>query len=178
MQAHAVVFCRLCSTEVAAMILKRRVWSLLFTLLIGGVSLAVAQSEVSSTAQESTQNTQRISTAVLSGEAVFDYNTFHLSAAAVTALNKLINDLNGFVAVDSVKVIGHTDDVGSDKYNRQLSEKRARFIARFFARRFPDIEVSALGVGESSPIATNTTAEGRQRNRRVEIQVIARGVKP
>ncbi len=119
-----------------------------------------------------------ISTAVLSGEAVFAYNSYVLTKESIQALDKLIKDLDDFVMVDSVKVIGHTDDRGSDKYNQQLSERRARYIAQFFSRRFPNIEVSSLGAGESSPIATNSTPEGRKRNRRVEIQVIARGANP
>jgi len=147
-------------------------------LLVSNALVVLAQSNEDDAVQGTTETTQQITTAVLSGEAVFDYNTFVLSPSAVTVLNKLIDDLNGFLAVDSVKIIGHTDNVGSDKYNRQLSEKRARFIASFFAKRFPHLEVSAVGAGESLPIATNETAEGRHRNRRVEIQVIARGVKP
>lgn len=116
-----------------------------------------------------------ISTAVLSGEAVFEYNRYVLSAESIEVLNKLIRDLNDFALVESVKVIGHTDDRGSEKYNQQLSEKRARYIAQFFARKFPAIAVSAHGLGEMSPIASNATPEGRERNRRVEIQVVAKG---
>jgi len=153
----------------------RLFWGVLF---VSHALVVWAQSNEDGVEQGTTETTQQVSTAVLSGEAVFDYNAFSLKPSAVTVLNKLIDDLNGFLAVDSVKIIGHTDNVGSDKYNRQLSEKRARFIASFFLKRFPHLEVSALGAGESLPIATNETAEGRQRNRRVEIQVIARGVKP
>lgn len=157
---------------------------LLVTLLAGSTLSALAQTELAQPEQSVEKSpsepaaTTMISTAVLSGEAVFAYNSYVLTQESILSLDKLISDLDDFVMVDSVKVIGHTDDRGSDKYNQQLSERRARFIAQFFSRRFPNLAVSSLGAGESSPIASNSTEEGRGRNRRVEIQVIARGVNP
>ncbi|MBX2885297.1 MAG: OmpA family protein [Granulosicoccus sp.] len=158
--------------------------SVIFLVFPGG--LVLAQSEATPTGakvgNESSDtpsvptSVPMISTAVLSGEAVFAYNSYVLSNESIQVLNKLIRDLDDFASVESIKVIGHTDDRGSDKYNLQLSEHRARYIAQFFARRFPSLKVSALGAGESSPIASNATAEGRERNRRVEIQVIAKGL--
>ncbi|MBX2823291.1 MAG: OmpA family protein [Gammaproteobacteria bacterium] len=167
------------------MISKKPLLSRLFTglypvivLLLCTCAQASAQDDPGIGSAGDGASPQLISTAVLSGAAIFEYNSYQLTPAAVGALNKLINDLDGFVAIDSVKVIGHTDDKGSEKYNRELSSKRARYIAHFFAKRFPHLNVISVGAGESSPVASNDTAAGRQRNRRVEIQVLARGVKP
>lgn len=123
----------------------------------------------------SAQN-KTIKTAVLSGEAVFDYNTFTLSQQGVLTLNRLIDQLSIYEQVESVRIVGHTDDRGSAEYNRILSERRARYIAHLFKQRFQRSDIIVVGAGESTPIASNETAEGRQRNRRVEIQVIVRGV--
>ncbi|MEE9207852.1 MAG: OmpA family protein [Gemmatimonadota bacterium] len=68
------------------------------------------------------------------------------------------------------EIQGHTDGVGSDEYNQQLSVKRSRAVLDFISENFPDLEIdlfSVRGFGESEPIATNSTPEGRQENRRV-----------
>jgi OmpA-OmpF porin, OOP family len=67
-------------------------------------------------------------------------------------------------------VVGHTDNVGSERYNQGLSERRARAVADYLAARgIPVSRVAAVGVGESQPVASNATAEGRAQNRRVEV---------
>ena len=71
-----------------------------------------------------------------------------------------------------IDVTGHTDSTGSDQYNLELSQKRASSVANYLmaqgldARRF-----YIVGAGESQPIATNDTPEGREQNRRVEIRL-------
>jgi outer membrane protein OmpA-like peptidoglycan-associated protein len=76
----------------------------------------------------------------------------------------------------AIEITGHTDNTGSDSYNYALSEKRATTVAHYlqaqgvFAQRF-----SVRGLGEAQPIADNSTAEGRQQNRRVEIRLIPVG---
>ncbi len=68
-----------------------------------------------------------------------------------------------------VTIEGHTDDRGDAAYNRNLSQRRAQAIADMLVADFgiPASRVSAIGYGESRPVATNDTVEGRQRNRRV-----------
>jgi len=68
-----------------------------------------------------------------------------------------------------VTIEGHTDSRGSAEYNRNLSQQRADAIAGILKDRFgvPAARVTAIAYGESRPIDTNDTAEGRQRNRRV-----------
>ncbi|SFJ09434.1 OmpA family protein [Jannaschia pohangensis] len=70
----------------------------------------------------------------------------------------------------TVQVLGHTDSDGSAAYNQDLSERRARAVAGVLLEAgVSGSRVVPIGRGESQPIATNQTAEGRQQNRRVEI---------
>jgi len=71
-----------------------------------------------------------------------------------------------------LEVEGHTDSVGSDEYNQQLSEKRAEAVRSYLVQQgIPDSAIVARGLGKSSPVATNDTPEGRQQNRRVEMVI-------
>ena len=74
-----------------------------------------------------------------------------------------------------VEIGGHTDSQGSDSFNQKLSEKRANSVRDYLLNNFSDINpenLTATGYGESSPIASNETAEGRDKNRRVELKVL------
>ncbi len=65
--------------------------------------------------------------------------------------------------------VGHTDDRGSDEYNRQLSLQRAEVVVQWFADRGVDpAHITAQGAGESEPLAANDTAEGRRQIRRIQ----------
>jgi OOP family OmpA-OmpF porin len=69
-----------------------------------------------------------------------------------------------------IEIAGHTDSVGSQAYNQILSEKRAASVKRYLMDRFPisSDNLSVKGYGPDSPVASNNTPEGRERNRRVE----------
>jgi len=68
------------------------------------------------------------------------------------------------------EVGGHTDSVGSDSYNQRLSERRANAVKNdLISRGVPASQLTAVGYGETRPVASNDTAEGRAANRRVEI---------
>jgi OOP family OmpA-OmpF porin len=70
-----------------------------------------------------------------------------------------------------IQIEGHTDSVGSDRYNQSLSQKRAESVKRYLLQHFslqPD-HLTAVGYGESKPLASNKTAEGRSKNRRVQV---------
>ncbi|HUS53941.1 MAG TPA: OmpA family protein [Thermohalobaculum sp.] len=69
-------------------------------------------------------------------------------------------------------IVGHTDSTGSDAYNQALSERRAGSVSNHFRSRgvVPE-RMAAYGVGETQPVASNNTAEGRQQNRRVELKI-------
>lgn len=72
----------------------------------------------------------------------------------------------------TIVIEGHTDSTGSDAYNQSLSERRAWSVQRLLVERGVNpSRITAIGYGESRPVATNATPEGRQMNRRVEIRV-------
>lgn len=72
-----------------------------------------------------------------------------------------------------VQIFGHTDDVGSDEYNEQLSEQRAETVRHYLVEAgiAPDV-LSITGLGKSSPLVKGTDPESRQRNRRVELAIV------
>lgn len=72
-----------------------------------------------------------------------------------------------------IEVAGHTDDTGSDQYNQLLSERRAESVAGFLRRQgVDDRRIVVRGYGEQYPIAPNTTPQGREQNRRVELTLV------
>ena len=72
-----------------------------------------------------------------------------------------------------IDVYGHTDSTGSDSYNQALSDRRAAAVADYLATRgVQSARIATRGFGETQPIATNETEEGRAANRRVEIKIV------
>jgi outer membrane protein OmpA-like peptidoglycan-associated protein len=72
-----------------------------------------------------------------------------------------------------INVTGHTDSTGSDAYNLTLSQKRAASVGQYLASHGIDpVRIATQGMGESAPIAGNDTPEGRQLNRRVELELV------
>ena len=72
-----------------------------------------------------------------------------------------------------IDVYGHTDNTGSDAYNQQLSEQRARSVASFLAGQgVRSDRMIVSGFGESRPVASNESEQGREQNRRVEIRIV------
>ena len=71
--------------------------------------------------------------------------------------------------VKNFEIDGYTDSDGSDEHNQVLSEKRANSVKNFLVSQGVNAEITTKGYGESKPVASNDTAEGRQKNRRVEI---------
>jgi len=107
----------------------------------------------------------------LSGGLLFDTGKTALKAGAKSTLTKIAEQLKTNPAA-RVSVEGHTDSVGSDEKNQQLSQKRADAVRDFIvAAGVPADHVTAAGKGEAEPIATNKTAAGRQQNRRVELVI-------
>jgi OOP family OmpA-OmpF porin len=74
-----------------------------------------------------------------------------------------------------IEVVGHTDDVGDDAYNQELSEQRAAAVRDYLVAGGVDAsKIVTVGMGESMPVASNTTDEGRAENRRVDVLVLGR----
>ncbi len=108
----------------------------------------------------------------MNSEVSFDFNSSRLQPAFERSLEKVAGILNRYPRT-RIKIIGHTDNVGSEVYNQQLSEKRARAVG--FAledRGVASSRISTVGRGESQPRTTNSTEAGRQLNRRVEMLII------
>jgi len=117
-----------------------------------------------------------ISIATLGGKALFDTDSDSLNGGGEQALADLLVQLEKFQEITAMYVTGHTDSRGSESYNQDLSERRAATVAAYLEAAYPDVNVTAQGMGESVPRETNSTPEGRQANRRVEIQVTAKSV--
>jgi outer membrane protein OmpA-like peptidoglycan-associated protein len=72
-----------------------------------------------------------------------------------------------------LQIIGHTDNVGKDAYNLELSNKRANAVKKYLvSKNIPETSITSIGKGETMPIADNKTAEGRFKNRRVEFIIV------
>ena len=98
----------------------------------------------------------------------FETNSYVLKDESKTELNKLISFLNNNKAV-KIEIGGHTDNVGSVESNKALSENRAKAVFNYLkANRVEEARLSYKGYGESMPISTNDTEEGKALNRRTE----------
>ncbi len=102
----------------------------------------------------------------------FDFDKATLRNESYPELNRLLEFMNNYPNM-RINILGHTDNIGAEAYNQQLSERRAEAVARFL--RVNGINTDRLiveGKGESAPVATNETEQGRQQNRRVEFEII------
>jgi outer membrane protein OmpA-like peptidoglycan-associated protein/predicted nucleic acid-binding Zn-ribbon protein len=107
------------------------------------------------------------------GELLFAVNSDEVQESAHDTLAK-VAELMSVYDDRQVLIIGHSDAVGDAAYNKQLSERRAGLVKQFFIDNF-EVEENRLatrGWGESRPIASNTTLDGRRANRRVEVLIL------
>jgi outer membrane protein OmpA-like peptidoglycan-associated protein len=101
----------------------------------------------------------------------FDFNKSIIRSDAVAVLNEAAETLKAEGGI-AVIVEGHTDSVGSDAYNQKLSQRRADAVRQYLVKHgIPANRITAEGFGESRPVASNDTADGRAQNRRVELRV-------
>lgn len=108
----------------------------------------------------------------LSAGALFDVNSASIKDAGKAELRQLAAHINKLANVQSVDIVGYTDSSGSASYNQKLSQRRAAAVQTFLMQNGVSPRVmSTLGLGEDKPVASNATAEGRARNRRVEITI-------
>ena len=100
-----------------------------------------------------------------SGKAIIETEYFILLATVQRALRKFPNS--------SISIEGHTDSVGDDRYNENLSYERAMAVKRYLVANMGLAEnrITALGFGETRPIASNETREGKAQNRRIDIVI-------
>ncbi|WP_169795407.1 OmpA family protein [Kribbia dieselivorans] len=103
----------------------------------------------------------------LAADVLFDVDKATLGSKANTVIDKAVAELKG--ASGTVTITGHTDDTGDNAHNLDLSKRRAAAVEKALTGKLSGVTFRVAGKGESEPIATNKTAEGRQLNRRVTI---------
>ncbi len=103
------------------------------------------------------------------GNVLFDFDKAVIKPEAYPLLNEVVDILRQNPGLN-VTFEGHTDSIGTDRYNQKLSERRANAVMQYMLNKgIPASQISTAGYGESQPRATNQTDEGRALNRRVEI---------
>jgi OOP family OmpA-OmpF porin len=103
------------------------------------------------------------------GSANFDFDKAQLKPSGRDVLDGAVKTLRDNPSLHVV-VEGHTDSVGKDAYNQKLSERRAKAVRDYLVREgIEPSRITTRGYGESRPVASNDTAEGRAENRRAEI---------
>jgi len=99
---------------------------------------------------------------------LFDFDKWYLKKASIDIVGKLVMLLKRDPSL-RLEVRGHTDSVGDPRYNKRLSERRADAVIEYMVKNGISPErLSAVGMGSEKPIASNTTPEGRRKNRRTE----------
>ena len=105
-------------------------------------------------------------------DVLFDFDKATIKPEGRSKLDDLDNKVKG-INLEVVIDIGHTDSIGADAYNQRLSVRRAESVKAYLVSRgIEPNRVYTEGKGEKQPIASNKTKDGRQKNRRVEIEVI------
>lgn len=108
-------------------------------------------------------------------EILFDFNSAALRSSSRDELREMADVFDRY-GDTTIVVAGHTDSTGSASYNERLSERRASTVANYLENLgVRGSRLDSVGYGESKPKASNDTASGRQRNRRVELYVRANG---
>ena len=108
----------------------------------------------------------------LNADALFDFDKSVLKPAAQASLDSLAGKVKS-LTLEVIVAVGHTDSIGTDAYNQKLSIRRAEAVKKYLVSQ--GIEAKRIyveGKGESQPVADNKTAEGRAKNRRVQIEAI------
>ena len=127
---------------------------------------ALASSEAASVSREG-----NLLAVTFRGDVTFDTNSTVVRPGLQSELHRVAGVMNQYPNT-LVRVEGHTDSKGSDEYNMDLSNRRAFAVKNLVAQRgIADSRLDVVGYGETMPVATNDTAAGRQKNRRVEIKI-------
>lgn len=102
----------------------------------------------------------------------FNTDKATLRESSYKALNNLLAAMETNAAM-RVEIAGHTDDRASAEYNKDLSQRRAESVKAYLVKQgIAKDRIRAKGYGETEPVASNETAEGRQKNRRVEVRIL------
>jgi outer membrane protein OmpA-like peptidoglycan-associated protein len=107
----------------------------------------------------------------MTSQTAFDTNSTAIKPGFQSTMDKLADVVVRYNKT-TLTVVGHTDNTGSDKYNQDLSQRRALSVAQYFeSHKVNPLRLATAGKGESEPVASNSAEAGRQANRRVEIYV-------
>ena len=110
----------------------------------------------------------------LSAMVYFGFDSTDIKPIAYPVLDSIVTTLKADPTLRAV-IEGHTDSIGTESYNQNLSQRRANSVVSYLASKgIASSRLTATGYGETMPIASNSTDEGRQKNRRVEILIVSR----
>jgi outer membrane protein OmpA-like peptidoglycan-associated protein len=103
----------------------------------------------------------------------FKFNSDALGQEAMTMLDDIVGQISQAQSGYVIELRGFTDSVGTEKYNLGLSDRRVESVLRYLvSKNVPLYRISLVGLGKADPLADNSTAGGREQNRRVEIQLL------
>lgn len=117
-----------------------------------------------------------IETITLSADANFAFDKDEPLPGSRENVRRVADQIQALDTLDQITVTGHTDSIGTETYNQDLSERRAASIKRLLVENgIDDNLITTRGLGESNPVTSNETKAGRAQNRRVEVEI--RGAK-
>lgn len=149
--------------------------------VVGGAAGAVIGHQMDQQAKELQQNingatVERVGEGIevtFASGILFPFNSTEILPAGKSNLQELASSLEKYPNSD-ILIVGHTDSVGTDVYNLDLSQRRALAASAYLqSLGVPASRLQTAGKGESEPVQPNDTEEGRARNRRVEIAIYA-----
>ena len=148
---------------------------------VGGVTGAVIGRKMDKQAEEIKNEVpgakvERVGEGIVvefSSAVLFGFDQANISSGAQTTLNDLVKILNKYPDTD-LEIQGHTDNAGTENYNKRLSQRRASAVSGFLKNHgISSGRVKTVGFGETSPKYSNDTESGRGQNRRVEFLITA-----
>jgi OOP family OmpA-OmpF porin len=108
----------------------------------------------------------------LNADVLFDFDKYALKPDGRAELDDVVSKMQG-LNLEVIIAIGHTDSIGTNEYNQKLSVRRAEAVKSYLVSKgIAADRVYTEGKGETQPVASNKTRDGRQQNRRVEIEVV------
>lgn len=149
--------------------------------VIGGAAGAIIGHQMDQQAKEIQQNipgatVERVGEGIdvtFASGILFPFNSTEILPAGRANLQELANSLQKYATSD-VLIVGHTDSVGTEAYNKDLSQRRADAASSYLqSLGVSSARIRTSGRGETEPVQSNDTEEGRQRNRRVEVAIYA-----